>query len=170
MAGCSRQRMPEKEIPFYTIEASMSMKIHEGSCTIRENELPQMRANDTNFAQTGASCSFNWWRYSESGRRLCGMNARRALTSLAVGETYVEMTLSLFLPRPWRGRIQPLRGWRDLTAGTFRRFHLRLMILGPFGTRQKRLVQRLWAVPEAAPAAGFLTKRFFFIRTKPVCL
>ena len=46
----------------------MSMKTHEGSCTIRENELPQMRPNDTNFAQTGASCSLNWRRYSESGR------------------------------------------------------------------------------------------------------
>jgi hypothetical protein len=28
------------------------MKTHEGSCTIRENELPQLRPNDTNFAKT----------------------------------------------------------------------------------------------------------------------
>ncbi len=90
----------------------------------------------------------------------CTLNARRALTPLAVGETYGEMIRSSLLPRPWRGRIQPLRGWRDLIAGTFRRFHLRLMILGPFGTRRKRVVQRLWAVPQTVP--GFLRKRFFF--------
>jgi hypothetical protein len=44
------------------------MKTNEGSCTIRENELPQLRPNDTNFAQTGASCSLIGWRYSESRR------------------------------------------------------------------------------------------------------
>jgi hypothetical protein len=92
------------------------------------------------------------------------MNARRALTSLAVGETYGELTLSLCLPRPWRGRIQPLRGWPNLVAAAFRRFHLRLMILGPFGTRRKRLVQLQWAVPEGAP--GYLKKRFLFYTTE----
>jgi hypothetical protein len=50
--GCSGRRIPEKEIRFYTIEASMSMKTNDGSCTIRENELPQMRPNDTNSAKT----------------------------------------------------------------------------------------------------------------------
>ena len=48
-ADCSR--IPEKEILFYTIEASMSMTIHEAFCTIRENELPQSHPNDTKFAK-----------------------------------------------------------------------------------------------------------------------
>ncbi len=51
-AACPRLRIPEEEIHFYTIEASMSMKTHEVSCTIRENELPKLRPNDTNFAKT----------------------------------------------------------------------------------------------------------------------
>ena len=52
------------------------------------------------------------------------------------------------LPRPWRGQIQPLRGWPNLVADTFRRFHLRLMILGPFGTHQ--------SVPAGVSAAANL--------------
>jgi len=58
------------------------MITNEGSRTIRENELPQLRPKDTKFAQTGASCSVNWCRYSasgESGRRGCtgGCSGRR---------------------------------------------------------------------------------------------
>jgi hypothetical protein len=61
--------------------------------------------------------------------------------------------------------IQPLRGWSTLCGDFFRRFHLRLMILVPVGTRQTSLIQRLWgrgvgdwtecaAVPSIAKQGG----------------
>jgi len=57
-------------------------------------------------------------------------NARRALISLAVGETFGPViTTPLDFWRPWRGRTctyQPLRGWRTPGSPVFRRFHLRL--------------------------------------------
>ena len=50
--GCSSRGIPEKEIHFYTIEASMSMKTQGLSYTLRENELPPVHPNDPNFAKT----------------------------------------------------------------------------------------------------------------------